>query len=339
VCVGHNGDPCTGGGVCADVCQESSDSCFVGDGVACSDGDLCTGGDICDGSGQCVAGDPVDCSPIDGECMRGLCDPASGTCVMEPVTSVCDDGVACTVGDECTDGFCLGVDACDAGDDCNLLTGQCEVAGDDRDNDGLRSDLDPCPDDPRNLCYGKVATDRKRDVALRINANSSSADCAGERVDCSGDVWARDFGFSKRPGSGVCELHNSESGCELANVEDLFGCVDEATQDVFRCGHTDPFSGSDLGYTFDVEPGQYLVNMFFSATRIAEAFDGATVFDIHVGGEIAYGGFDPFSAAGDAAIVVVRSALVTVYNGSKLTIEFVPVAGLPAVKAIEILRP
>jgi hypothetical protein len=219
------------------------------------------------------------------------------------------------------------------------MTGRCEAAADDRDNDGLQSDRDPCPDDPRNLCYGKVATDRKKNVALRINANTSSAECAGERVDCSGDVWVRDFGFSKRPGSGVCELHNSESGCELTNVEEMFGCVDQSTQDVFRCGHTDPFSGSDLGYTFDVEPGQYLVNLFFAATRISEAFAGATVFDIHVGGELAHGEFDPFSAAGDAAAVVVRSTLVTVYYGSDLTIELVPVVGLPAIKALEILRP
>jgi hypothetical protein len=337
-CEGHKGDPCAGGDVCADSCEESSESCHADIGTACSDGDLCTTGDTCDGSGRCVAGDPLDCSPIDGQCVRGMCDGGSGTCVARPVDESCDDGIACTERDACSEGVCFGVDVCGSGFECNVLTGQCDPAGEDADNDGLREGLDPCPDDARNRCFGKVAEDRNTGVKLRINANVSDAGCAGARVDCSGDFWSGDFGFGKKSGSQACEFHNGPSGCMVHKVADLFGCADEATQDLFRCGRADPPGAKNLSYSFDLKPGEYLVNLFFASTQVAEAFEGAVVFDIYAGSELVHEEFDPFRAAGDAMTAVVRSIPVRVENDGVLSIDFDPVAGSPVIKAIEVLK-
>jgi hypothetical protein len=337
-CTGHKGDPCAGGDVCADTCDESSDSCDSVSGAPCSDGDLCTTGDTCDGFGRCVAGDLLDCSPIDGQCVRGMCDAGSGTCIARPVDESCDDGIACTERDSCSDGICFGSDACGAGMECNVSTGRCEAAGEDADNDGLREGLDPCPEDPRNRCFGQVAEDRATGVELRINANALAADCAGPRVDCAGDFWAGDFGYNRKQAAEVCEFHNGPEGCMVHKVADLFGCVDEATQDLFRCGHVDPSGARTLSYRFDVKPGEYLVNLFFAATKITEAFEGAVVFDIYAGGELVHEQFDPFRAAGDATTAVVRSIPARVEKDGVLSLDFDPVVGAPAVKAIEILK-
>src|SRR5262249_20176538 len=54
VCTASGIDPCASGAVCANVCDESGDSCFAKSGVQCpDDGDPCTR-DVCDGAGQCI---------------------------------------------------------------------------------------------------------------------------------------------------------------------------------------------------------------------------------------------------------------------------------------------
>ena len=50
----HEGDPCTSGGECSDVCNETTNTCWTDAGVACaSDGNVCTD-DACSGSGWCA---------------------------------------------------------------------------------------------------------------------------------------------------------------------------------------------------------------------------------------------------------------------------------------------
>jgi len=52
-CSIHSGDPCVGGGQCAETCDEAGNTCFAAKGAACSDSsDLTT--TQCDGAGACI---------------------------------------------------------------------------------------------------------------------------------------------------------------------------------------------------------------------------------------------------------------------------------------------
>ncbi len=78
-CSIHLGDPCVGGSDCANLCDESADSCFDPAGSGClDDGNACTD-DVCDGAGACLH--PNNTAP-------------------------CEDGNACTSGDACSGGTC-----------------------------------------------------------------------------------------------------------------------------------------------------------------------------------------------------------------------------------------
>jgi uncharacterized repeat protein (TIGR01451 family) len=77
---GHTGDPCTGGGVCGNVCNEADDDCFVDAGTVCR-----AGSGICDPQETCT-GSSGSCPPNgftgSGTVCRtgnGICDPAE-TC-------------------------------------------------------------------------------------------------------------------------------------------------------------------------------------------------------------------------------------------------------------------
>jgi hypothetical protein len=72
------------------------------DANSCSDLDFCTLADHCS-AGSCV-GTAVDCG--DGDvCTSDSCDPATGACAHVNSTNACDDGSACTTGDQCGPSF------------------------------------------------------------------------------------------------------------------------------------------------------------------------------------------------------------------------------------------
>jgi hypothetical protein len=124
------------------------DPCLVD--ADCDDADACNGDETCVG-GFCNFGLPLECD--DGnDCTDDACDPALG-CSNTPNSAPCDDGTACTVGDQCAAGACtpgppadcddglpctidscdpalgcLNEDACPAGEACDSATGTCEAA-------------------------------------------------------------------------------------------------------------------------------------------------------------------------------------------------------------------
>lgn len=60
------------------------------------------------GTACCDGATERDCSQLDTQCSVGLCNPASDACESEPRPdgTGCDDGLACTTGDVCSDGVC-----------------------------------------------------------------------------------------------------------------------------------------------------------------------------------------------------------------------------------------
>lgn len=205
--------------------------------------------------------------------------------------------------------------------------------GADTDNDGLDDLVDPCISDARNQCAGQVAVDNTTLTEVRLNANVSAEACSGVKVDCNGDTWAADFGYSSAASPNACDL---AGGCPV-DATALFGCTGSATGDLFRCEHWDDAALPELSYSFDVFDGDYVVNLYFMNSYSGTTMVGDRTFDITIEGVLEYDDFDQVAAAGGSGIPVVRSALVSVSDGNGLQIEFGHEVQNPAVKAIEVL--
>ncbi len=101
-CDDHN--PCT-----TDSCGPDG-ACInaptTGTAGSCDDGNACTVGDYCN-AGSCVAGVGPVCADDGNPCTVESCEPGVG-CVSStrPDTSSCEDGNACTQGDQCMGGVC-----------------------------------------------------------------------------------------------------------------------------------------------------------------------------------------------------------------------------------------
>ena len=119
-----------------DVVQKNCKPQPQPNGTACDDGDPCTEAGQCNG-GQC-GGVKVACND-DNPCTNDACDPITGKCAFIPNGALCDDGLLCTVNDQCSDGECKGAgnpdcqcqndDDCKQFDDADLCNGVLTCAG------------------------------------------------------------------------------------------------------------------------------------------------------------------------------------------------------------------
>jgi cysteine-rich repeat protein len=193
-------DPVTGagtgsfdlGGACAGVINFTSDGevimgsitapCYSGPYAAtkCGNGVIdplenCEDGNQADGdccSARCrldVAG--TACTSDGNDCTDDVCN-ATGTCTHVPITSPCDAGNGCTIGDACAGGVCVPGSPAPAGQACN-------------------DDLDPCTADvcdaagtcthvlvPPRKCRRAVASrDVARCMATQCDAREEAAAC------------------------------------------------------------------------------------------------------------------------------------------------------------------
>ena len=132
-----DGVVCSGALPCkaASTCDPTSGACIdgsdFGNGTPCDDGDSSTTSDSCT-NGACAgvnlcAG--VSCLASNDCHNDGVCDPASGSCILNPKSngSPCDDGDSSTTSDSCTNGACAGVNLC-AGVSC-LASNDCHNDG------------------------------------------------------------------------------------------------------------------------------------------------------------------------------------------------------------------
>ncbi|NUN14499.1 MAG: hypothetical protein HUU55_12790, partial [Myxococcales bacterium] len=113
---------CTGGSTCLpEVCIPETGLCDAkpaADGVPCDDFDPCTAGDACN-AGTCTGTTAGVCED-DNPCTADKCSKEAG-CTHIPATGPCDDGIACTTGDVCNNGTCMGDWAscpCSSDEDC-----------------------------------------------------------------------------------------------------------------------------------------------------------------------------------------------------------------------------
>jgi len=193
-------NPCCIGGVhvCNDFNPCTSDDCDPQTGACshtpitgpCNDGNRCTGPDTCTEGGKCV-GPPLSCDDHN-PCTSDSCDPAKG-CVYQPLVGPCDDGSACTTGDQCVAGQCKGqAVSCDDHNPCTKDT--CDPAS------GCRNEPFTGPCNDGNACT--------------TNDVCAGGACAGVPVDCSdanpctADSCHPAMGCQHVPVAGACDDHN-----------------------------------------------------------------------------------------------------------------------------------
>jgi subtilisin-like proprotein convertase family protein len=150
-----DGELCTVGDKCNAVGQcvpGLSSGCLCPGGLdseCVDDGNKCNGVDWkCDiATFRCQLQDPlgVECGAASGQCSIQVCESDTGLCreQIKPNNTPCDDGLWCTIGDRCTNGFCVfdGARDCSTLDVCKTSTcsdtsDTCEVAN--------KDDTTPC---------------------------------------------------------------------------------------------------------------------------------------------------------------------------------------------------
>lgn len=210
------------------VCNEDVDSCIIEnkpDGTPCDDGEPCFIGDTCK-SGVCVSGNqgqcpctkdadckddgdkcngivgkcnlsthlcefsspPVECPPPSGSCKVNECIPSTGECVEKNALNFtpCEDGLYCTVGDNCQNGVCTPTQP----RDCSDGDGQCVKGICDEENDKCstipKADGTPCELDGKGC-----TTDKCEGGVCKF---SSPIDCSSFTDDCNTGL-CQDVGF------------------------------------------------------------------------------------------------------------------------------------------------
>ncbi len=226
-CTVHAGNPCAGGPVCANTCNESSDNCFTAANTACTaDTNACTN-DVCNGSGTCTHPLKPGGSPC-GSSAAGLCDNpdtcnASGVCLpnnlpngsaclddgnectndvcnagqcihpAKAANTPCNDGNVCTDVDYCSHGVCVGGSllACDDGDPCTIDT--CGPKG-------CRSVPMVCP-------TGQVCVDGICSPGILNPCGNGVCDASEDGCSCPRDCLT----VAVLCGNGTCDVYAGEN--------------------------------------------------------------------------------------------------------------------------------
>lgn len=268
-----DGDACT-----IDLCNPET-GCQaepIGGGAPCEDGNPCTAADSCI-DGACVPGPPADCAddnpctldlcdadagcvqlPTESPCCQGIasvcddadpcttdvCDPLTADCSYELSDAVCDDGSACTVGDACVGGSCLGAElSCDDANPCTT---------------------DAC--DPSVGCVHAPTSGDLCDDGLECSTGDVcvSGACTGDTGACActpelqGDfakVNGLAIGTDGKPGSGL-DVDDDPATCAPASsceagVDNAFAGLSGLANGPLG----DAIAGGDLMLILDAPPG------------------------------------------------------------------------------------
>ncbi len=179
-------------------CDEEADACLPvpkPDQSGCNDGLYCTTDDICT-AGVC-SGSPRDCSQVADDCTDASCNEDLDQCEGVPKDdgASCDDGLYCTVDDQCLGG------ACQSGPerDCAASGGSCVDGTCNEDTDQCEGTAlpDGTPCDDQDLC----TTDDK----------CMGGSCTGVQTDCSHLNGPCSQG-SCDPSTGQCEAQPINEG-------------------------------------------------------------------------------------------------------------------------------
>jgi hypothetical protein len=276
----QDGSICTVGDICADgTCQPgkplqcddanpcTNDTCDPALGCVhspnnapCTDLNPCTSGDHC-ANGSCVPEQMLDCDD-DNPCTNDSCNAGLG-CIHSHNQVPCDDGNACTTGDQCGNGWCTGAqlscndanictdDSCDPEVGClnvsnNILCNDGSVCTtNDQCQDGqctgepLACDDDnPCTDDTCSDtlgCLHKInATPCDDGDVCTVNDLCQGGQCTGggalpcdDQIPCTVDQCTAPDGCSFTPDNASCDDANA---CTDDLCDPEVGCIHSLNQ-------------------------------------------------------------------------------------------------------------
>ena len=280
----EDGNPCTNAGTCKNQeCIGSQNICNCESDKDCKDhedGNPCTGTLYCDESSfpfNCEV-DPktvVQCPDSADPCTVLTCQPETGTCSEEPANEGggCDDGLPCSLEDQCVNGVCQGTGEYDCDDDnactddwCDPDSGDClheMVVCDDGDacngfeyceaplgcqsdsppdcDDGLGCTLDGC--DPGFGCYHTALVCDDVDACTSDWCDPGTGKCTYEQKVCNnGNVC---------DGEETCD---PETGCVDGiplNCSDFNECTDDSCHPSDGCKHFAVLCADDNPCTAD----------------------------------------------------------------------------------------
>ena len=210
-----NADPCDDGNPCtvADECVEGAcvgvavgcDCLADADCAALEDGDLCNGTLVCDTAKvpyHCAV-DPdsvILCPEPTGDdafCLQASCEPGTGACAVAPDKEgfLCDDGDACTLGEACVQGACVGGQGANCNDGNPCTDDDC-------------APLDGCVHAPNALpCNdGDVCT--TADACVEGACQGGPALGCDDGNPCTDDACDADLGCISSPNQGACDDGN-----------------------------------------------------------------------------------------------------------------------------------
>ena len=206
LCV-HSGNPCTGGDVCNNTCNEEEQTCFSDTNTVCNDGVFCNGTDTCNGQGECTVheGDPC----VGGDACNDTCNEGARTCFSSANTT-CDDGM-----------FCNGADVCDGQGGCTIHTGDPCVGGE-MCNDNCNEQRDNCVSPNGSDCDdGQFCT--LHDACIQGQCHGAGNPC-NDNLTCTTDICdENDDSCRYDPDDTRCLdglFCNGEERCDIA-----VGCV------------------------------------------------------------------------------------------------------------------
>jgi len=193
-----------------DTCDDETDECVSTNNTdECSDGNACTSDDVC-ADGTCAGVVTVFCND-DDPCTDDVCDTDSGNCSNPNNTAPCDDGSACSTGDTCDSGKCIGVAvSCDdknpcTTDSCNEKGGGCDHAN----NSSECDDGDICT--TGDICEGGNCTgtlDEKNPACIPTTTTTlpECQVCGDYEEDCDIDSTDAFFVLQGAVGLKDCPL-------------------------------------------------------------------------------------------------------------------------------------
>jgi hypothetical protein len=260
------------------------------DGTVCDDGNPCLLGEACQ-SGVCINGMPVNCGDSGDDCNTASCSPtgSDGNCdVLTPFPdgTDCDDGDACLVDEQCTNGTCASgvIPDCSAfDDDCNLAS--CDTAGPEGNCDQQTplTNGTPC-DDGQACAIGEQCEDGVCTVGDAVQCPDGadicrifSCDAGGAEGNCDTDEWVADGTPCGQ--DGICEAGHCAISCMDADDcgdADSNGVIDDGCL-WYDCPNqvceASPRPFADAGGPFGACPFDTFANVH-DRTHVLKCFGG-----------------------------------------------------------------